>query len=332
MNYLSLKLNKFYSYNPRFEREKHLLVPIVLIILLFTVIAFRAPQLFSNNGIGGAIIIIAPLILAALALTPIALVGRGGVDLSVGPLIGFINVSLVSWLVGNGYTSPFLVVSYVLGAGILYQVIVAAIIIYVRVSPIIVTLSGYLVLTGVNLTIMNRPSGFSPEWMFNWGYGGEILSPIFFILSFMIIIWFLFSRTVFYQQILLTGADERMAFASGINTVATRFGAHIMAGIFAGMAAFTYTALISSGDPTQGNTYTLAAITAMVLGGTSPAGGIGGGLGSILGSINMYMISYVLATFNFGNVSGFVTQASTGVILAISLLINSFMNKQVERL
>jgi ribose transport system permease protein len=179
---------------------------------------------------------------------------------------------------------------------------------------------------------MDRPSGFSPEWMYEWGYGAEILSPIFFILSGMIIIWFLFSRTVFYQQILLTGADERMAFASGVNTVAARFGAHIMGGIFAGMAALTYTALISSGDPTQGNTYTLAAITAMILGGTSPAGGIGGGLGSVLGSINMYMISYVLSSFNFGNVSGFVTQASTGVILALSLLINSLMNKKVEKL
>ena len=119
MNYFSSQLNKFYSYNPRLEREKHLLVPIVLIIILFIVIIFRAPQLFSSNGIGGAIIVVTPLILASLALTPIALVGRGGVDLSVGPLIGFINVSLVAWLVGNGFTSPFLVVSYVLGAGIL---------------------------------------------------------------------------------------------------------------------------------------------------------------------------------------------------------------------
>jgi ribose transport system permease protein len=46
----------------------------------------------------------------------------------------------------------------------------------------------------------------------------------------------------------------------------------------------------------------------------------------------MYMISYVLSSFNFGNVSGFVTQASTGVILALSLLINSLMNKKVEKL
>jgi ribose transport system permease protein len=51
-------------------------------------------------------------------------------------------------------------------------------------------------------------------------------------------------------------------------------------------------------------------------------GGRGGGLESVLGAMNLYMISYVLATFSFGKVSGFVTQLSYGVILIVSLLIN----------
>ncbi len=55
----------------------------------------------------------APLILAALAVTPIVLAGRGGVDLSVGPLLGFINVTLVKWLVENDYASPVIVIAYV---------------------------------------------------------------------------------------------------------------------------------------------------------------------------------------------------------------------------
>ncbi|WJI35777.1 MULTISPECIES: ABC transporter permease [Mesorhizobium] len=317
--------------NPRIERSQHLLVPIILVFLLLLVAALRGPRLFTSDGIGGAIIVAAPLILAALALTPIALAGRGGVDLSVGPLLGFINVSLVKWLVENGVTSPVLVVGYVVAAGVIYQVLMAAIIIYVRVAPIIVTLSGYLVLTGVNLVVMDRPSGFAPDWMQDWGYGTAILSPIFYILVGMIVLWFAFSRTAFYQQILLTGADERMAFANGVNTVAARFGAHIVAGIFTGVAALTYTALIASGDPTQGNTYTLAAVTALVLGGTSLAGGSGGGLGSILGAISIYLISYALSTYSFGNVSGYVTQLSTGGILILSLLVNSLMNKKGGR-
>jgi ribose transport system permease protein len=213
---------------------------------------------------------------------------------------------------------------------VIYQLIVAALIIYVRVAPIIVTLSGYLVLTGVNLVIMDRPSGVSPPWMQDWGSGTEIFSPIFIITMIMIVLWFVFARTSLYQQIALTGAQERMAFANGVNTVASRFAAHMVAGAFTGIAALSYTALIASGDPTQGNTYTLAAITALVLGGTSLAGGKGGGLGSILGALNIYLISYVLSTFNFGNVSGFVTQMSTGAILVISLMINSVMNRRAS--
>lgn len=310
------------------EGHKQLIVPVVLVIALCLLALARGPNLFTSNGLGGAIIVLAPLSLAALALTPIALVGRGGVDLSVGPLLGFLNVSMVKWLVGHEITHPVAIVGYVLAAGVVYQLVVAATIIYVRVAPIIVTLSGYLVLTGANLVIMDRPSGVAPPWMQDWGSGTDILSPVFLIVAAMIVLWMAFSKTSLYQQILLTGAEERMAFANGVNTVASRFGAHIVSGVFTGIAALTYTALISSGDPTQGNTYTLAAVTALVLGGTSLAGGKGGGLGSILGAVNIYLISYVLSTFSFGSVAGFVTQMSTGVILVVSLIINSFINRR----
>ena len=80
--------------------------------------------------------------------------------------------------------------------------------------------------------------------------------------------------------------------------------------------------MIGSGDPVQGNRYTLQAVTALVLGGTSLAGGRGGGFGSIIGAINMYLIFYVLSSFNFGIISGFVTQMFYGLILVISLIIN----------
>jgi ribose/xylose/arabinose/galactoside ABC-type transport system permease subunit len=196
------------------ERNQQLIVPVVLVIALCLLALARGPNLFTSNGIGSAIIVLAPLILAALALTPIALVGRGGVDLSVGPLLGFINVSMVKWLVGNEITHPVVIVGYVIAAGVIYQLVVATTIIYVRVAPIIVTLSGYLVLTGMNLIIMDRPSGVAPPWMQDWGSGTDILSPVFLIVGAMIVLWIVFSKTSLYQQILLTGAEERMSFAN----------------------------------------------------------------------------------------------------------------------
>ena len=80
-------------------------------------------------------------------------------------------------------------------------------------------------------------------------------------------------------------------------------------------------ALINSGDPTQGTTYTLISVTALVLGGTSLSGGRATVLGSLLGALNLFLIGYVLATFDFGSVQGFVTDLCYGVILVLSLLL-----------
>lgn len=300
----------------------HLAVPTLLLVVLLAAAALRGPQLFTDTGLAGAVIVATPLILAALAITPIVLVGRGSVDLSVGPLIGFVNVTLVHWLVENGVDNPILVFAYVIGAGMLYQLIQAVVIVYVRVAPIIVSLSGYLVLTGVNLVILQRPSGAAPDFMANWGSGSSVLSPVLALLAGALVLWLLLTRTGFFSNLRLTGADERMAYTSGVPVHAVRIGAHLVGGVYAGLAALAYTALIGSGDPTQGSTYTLSAVTALVLGGTSLAGGRGGGLGSILGALNMYLISTVLATFSFGVVSGFVTQMALGVILVLSLLVN----------
>jgi uncharacterized membrane protein YoaK (UPF0700 family) len=62
-------------------------------------------------------------------------------------------------------------------------------------------------------------------------------------------------------------------------------------------------------------------VTALVLGGTSLSGGRGGVIGSLMGAVNLFLIGYVLATFNFGAVQGFVTDLAYGVILVLSLLL-----------
>ena len=233
-------MNSMSSFIGRFQsRLGHLTVPVTLVAVLMITCALRRPQLLSSEGVAGALIVLAPLILGTLAITPIALVGRGSVDLSIGPLIGFINVTLVKWLVENGYQSPFVVFGYVILVGVLYQCVLASIILYVRVAPIIVTLSGYLVLTGVNLVILQRPSGTAPDFMANWGFGVDLLSPILYVLLAAAAFWFLFTKTGFFTQMRLTGADERMAFTSGVRTEAARFGAHMIGGVFAGLAALS---------------------------------------------------------------------------------------------
>ena len=301
--------------------SSYLLVPIVLFFALLIVAVLRSKSLVTGAGLGSAVIVAAPLTLATYALMAVAIAGRGTVDLSIGPLIGFINVTLVQLFGLEILTSPADFFLYALGIGVLYQLLMGLIIVFVRVQPIIVSLSGYLALAGVNLVILERPGGSAPDWMTPWALGTSIISPVTLILIVATVAWLLFTRTAFYGHLRLMGSDERAAFASGVRINLIRLGAHVIAGLFAGLAAITFTSLISSGDPTQGTTYTLMAVTALVLGGASLAGGRASVMGSLLGSVNIYLITYVLATFNFGAVQSFVTDLAYGTILVLSLLL-----------
>lgn len=299
----------------------HMLVPILLLFLLLIIAVLRSPNLISPAGIGSAVIVMAPLALATYALMALAIAGRGTVDLSVGPLMGFINVTLVVLHGAGALESPITFFLYAIFVGVAYQLLMAFIIIYVRVQPIIVALSGYLALSGINLVILPRPGGVAPEWMSSWGLGTTIYSPILVILVLSTAAWLIFTSTAFYGHLRLMGSDERAAYTSGVRITIVRIGAHCISGVFSALAALTYTALIGSGDPTQGTTYTLISVTALVLGGTSLAGGRGGVIGSLLGAVNLFLIGYVLATFSFGAVQGFVTDLAYGAILVLSLLL-----------
>jgi ribose transport system permease protein len=298
-----------------------LLMPITLFFALLSIAVLRTPSLMTASGIGAAVIVVTPLILATYTLMASTISGRGTVDLSVGPLIGFINVTMIQLHGAGLLENPIAVFLYCMAVGAVYQFLFALIVIYVRVQPIIVSLSGYLALSGINLVILPRPGGMAPPFMAEWGYGTTIFSPVLIILIVATVAWLLFTVTAFYTHLRLMGSDERAAYTSGVPITVVRIGAHLISGCFAGLAAICFTALISSGDPSQGATYTLIAVTALVLGGASLGGGRGGVFGSALGALNLYMITYVLSTFNFGAVQSFVTNLAYGAILVISLLL-----------
>ena len=299
----------------------YLLVPILLIAVLMAIAVIRGPNLVSMSGFGSAIIVAAPLTMATYSLMALAVAGRGTVDLAVGPLLAFINVSIVKLNMLGIVTGPFGVFFVALGLGVLYQLLFAVIVIWVRVQPIIVALSGFLALSGINLVILQRPGGTAPDWMSSWGLGTTIFSPILLIVLVATAGWLLFTLTPFYANLRMMGYDERAAWTSGVRINIVRIGAHVIAGLFVGLGALCYTALISSGDPTQGTNMTLTAVTALVLGGVSLSGGRGGVTGALLGAVNLWLIGYVLSTFNFGPIQAFVTQMSYGVILVLSLLL-----------
>lgn len=303
----------------------------VLLVALVAVVLVRSPQLFSAEGLRIGFAVMTPLALAAMAITPAAIAGRGGVDLSIGPVIAFINVTIVTMLVAKGITSPIAILAWVLIAGIGLGALQGAGVAYLRVQPVIVTLGGFLVLSGLSLTIMPKAGGSVPDWLKSMSRSVFGIPVPALILLLAIAVWLVVKRTAFFRQVRLLGSNERAAFTSGIPIGLVRVGAYAFGGFFAALAGLMSTALLSSGQPNQGTLYTLSALTALVLGGTSLSGGSGGLLLSLLGAIDIFMIQYVLATFDFGKYSGFIVQFSYGAILVLALVAGMFVTRLARR-
>jgi len=319
---LTKKIKKTFRSSVDTSSNKYLMVPIFIFFSLLIFAMIRSPIIISQSGIGSAIILSAPLILTTYALTFIVMAGRGGVDLSIGPFMGFINVSSIQLYAHGFLQTPIGWFIYAIVIGLIWQFFYALIVVFVRVSPIIVALAGYLAFTGINLVILSRPGGIAPDWLIPWGEGFTIFNEIFLLMILATILFYIITHTAFWGHLKLMGADERAAFTSGVKINWVRIVAHLFAGVFAALSAICFTALVGSGDPIQGTKYTLLGVTALVLGGASLVGGRGGAFGAILGAGNLYLINYILVTFRFERLQSFVSDLSYGAVLVIALLVS----------
>lgn len=303
----------------------------VLFVVLIVIATLRSSDLFTSHGLTIAISVAAPLVLATMALTPPVISGRGGIDLSVGPLMSFVNVTIVAWLVGHGVESPLVIVAYALGISVVVGLIKGVLVAYVRLQPIVVTLGAYLILTGLALYILPLPGGEVPSWLSGLAQDTAGIPTAAIVLVGVILVWWAVSRSTFFRNIRLVGGDERAAFASGVQIRGAQVGAYVLGALFAGVAGLMLTAVIASGDATQGTRYTLTSIAALALGGVSLAGGRGGLFGAVFGALDVYLVTYVLGTFDFGVNSPYVSQMTYGLVLVLALVVAGATGALVAR-
>ncbi|MBK5232371.1 MAG: ABC transporter permease [Thermoleophilia bacterium] len=306
------------------RKNNYALTATGLLFALLIVAAIRGPELFNTEGLTIAFAVAAPLVLASMAVTPPAISGRAGVDLSIGPLLAFTNVTVFVWLIANGVTSPFLVVPFAVGVGALVGLINGLVIATVRLQPVVVTLGSFLVLSGLAALIQPRPRQAElPSWLLSLtGTWGGIPSAAV-VLVLVCVAWLLVSRSTYFRNVRLLGYCERTAYSSGVPVIRVRVGAYVLGGMLAGVGGLMLTSLLASADPNTGSAYTLTALTALVLGGTSILGGKGGMTGSVIAAFDVYLIQYVLSTFEFGKSAAFVNQFSNGMVLLIALAIGT---------
>lgn len=287
----------------------------LFVVLLAVNIALN-PTRFSFASLGVTIGLASGLILASIASMPPILAGRGGIDISVGPLMGLVNVVVIVWLgQGLGLTSPFTIIPLVLLLGLASGILNGFLATVVRIQPIVATLGTSLVYAGITLTIAPSPIGTAPDWIKAFA-GPTSIVP----LAAVALAWLLIKRLPFYEQLMCVGSDDRAAYTAGIPVTTIRWLSYILAGLFAAVGGLCLTGLIGSADPNIANTYTLLAISAVALGGVSLAGGRGGLVAAVLGAADIFLLQTALTFFN---VSTFVLQIVYGVVLTVAVALNS---------
>lgn len=297
--------------------------PIIAFILFL--IFWGAYNLKHTNGFTLDVLIQNGNEMFALAMVAIGQtipVLAGGLDLSVGAIMTMVNCAASYLLVGSPMQILLgVVISMLIGtaAGLLNGIIV----VYGRIQPIIATLATGAIYIGIGLFLRPTPAG-QVDADFAWAMsndlhefaatyglfdGGEaawfrpIASiPVSLLLLFLLIVlvWIPFRNSVTGRGCYAVGSSEQAAFMSGVRVDRCKLAAFTLGGFFAGWGGIFLTIQTSSGnaDLAQAGAYTLNSIAAVVIGGTSLLGGVGGAIGSMFGAFALRAISFCFRVFD----------------------------------
>lgn len=222
--------------------------------------------------------------LLALAMTPIIL--TGGIDLSVGSLLGLCAILFGKFWRDVGMPIPLAAVCTI-GVGALAGGLNASLITWLRLPPLIVTLGTFSLFRGLAEaitrgvdTFTNFPASFLFLGQERW-LGIPAQAPIFILVA--IGVWLLVHRMTFGRSFRAIGFAPEGTRYAGISVERRLAMVYVLAGIITAIAAIIYTARLGQAKADAGMGYELYAITAVVLGGTSIFGGVGSVHGTLLG-------------------------------------------------
>jgi ribose/xylose/arabinose/galactoside ABC-type transport system permease subunit len=230
--------------------------------------------------------------LLALAMTPIIL--TGGIDLSVGSLLGLCAI-LFGKMWRDGHVPVWSAAASTLVIGAMGGGLNALLITRLRLPPLIVTLGTFSLFRGLAEaithgvdTFTNFPASFLFLGQERW-LGVPAQAPIFVAIA--IGIWLLVHRTTFGRSWRAIGFSPEGARYAGLPVERRVAMVYVIGGVIAGLAAVIYTARLGQAKADAGTGYELFAITAVVLGGTSIFGGVGSVHGTLFGVAAIAVLS-----------------------------------------
>ncbi|MEW9031443.1 MAG: ribose ABC transporter permease [Planifilum fimeticola] len=261
---------------------------------------------------------------ALLAFGMTFVILTGGIDLSVGSILA-LSGALSAGMIAGG-TDPILAVLAGLAAGTLMGAANGLLVAKGRVAPFIATLATMTIYRGLTLVYTEgRPITFSNDAfsLLGKGYFLEIPVPVIWMLLSFLILYYLLRNTTFGRHIYAVGGNEEAAVLSGIRADRVKIRVYAISGLFASLAGIILTSRLSSAQPTAGVAYELDAIAAVVLGGTSLAGGRGWIAGTLVGAMIIGVLDNGL---NLLNVSSFYQQVVKGGVILLAVLLDRSRN------
>jgi len=300
------------------QRPASFAVGLAVLLLAANIVA--QPDFIAPNQIAPTLGTMAPFVIVGMASTLAFLSGGGGIDLSIAPLMGLVNIVLVTVLFGTAFGSPLLAVPILLALGALVGAINGVMVARLRYPPVIATLGTFFVLAGLDLRLVPNPVTAGDNWT---NHLADSIGPVpgaVLTIGLPLLLWIGLRRTPYVQSLLAVGDHDATAFSAGMDVNAVRISAYAIGGLIAAVGGIALTGLVRSADAQVFNNYILVALAAVALGGTNLAGGRGGLFPSMMGATCIFLLENLLTSLH---ASAYFIEVAYGGVLFVAVLFGS---------
>ena len=313
--------------------DKNTSLLFVLVILIFAVMAVLQPSAFLGlANIQGMCIQFPEFGIMALGMM-LAMIA-GGIDLSLVGIANFASIVGATIMVKMGGTNGSIVLGIIAAIiiGLLCGTFNGFMLGYLQIPPMLVTLCGLQLYTGLGLAITKGPALTGLPESFSAIANGVIgivpIATIIFLIC-ALVVAFMLRSTVYGQQVCFMGTNNTASRYSGINNLKITIMTYGTSGILGGIAGVIMASHYNSAKSDYGSSYTLLTLLIVVLGGTNPDGG----KGSVLGvSLAVLVLQLVSSAFNIMRINSFLKTFVWGLILLVIIVFTKVTeNKKASR-
>jgi galactofuranose transport system permease protein len=306
----------------RVLRDRRL--PVAVTATLFAVMYGFGWYRYSFDAQVGPNLLVNNCYLAVAAVGATFVIVSGGIDLSIGSVIGFSGV-LLATLVEIHHVPLALAALVVLVAGTAGGFLMGCMIHYFRVQPFIATLTGLFFFRGLSLVLSEHAISVNDDTVTSLAQYHIPLGSVFLsvgaatALVVVALATFVLHYTRFGRRVYAVGGSEQSALLMGLPVGRTKISVYAVSGFCSALAGLVFVLYIQSGDPLHGIGMELDAIAAVVIGGTILTGGYGYVIGSLLGVLVLGLIKTIIS--DEGTFSSWWIKIFTGLLLLLFILL-----------